>query len=342
MILPPRLRPGRCKPRCWRGWPGCRGGGGRGPLPGRAAAPGTGAARRPRPRTGRSSTRCARGWPGCRGGGGREPAPGRAAAPGTGAARRPRPRTGRSKPRCCARVVRVSGWRGPRTCSTSGSSSRYRRSAPAASPHWPVQYAMLLRAVRVSGWRGPKASSRPGSSSRNRRSARSRIPALAGPAGDVAAGGQGVGVAGAENLHPGRAAAPGTGAARAAASPPWPVQRAMLPRVVRVVGVAGAEDLLHGRAAAPGTGAARRPRPRTRRSSGRGGRGRSGWWGGGGRAPAPCRAAAPGTGAARPQSPDSPVQLATLARVVRVSGWRGPWMRVRRSSSCWPWARAWR
>ena len=92
------------------------------------------------------------------------------------------------------RVVRVSGWSGPRTRSWSGSSSWNSRSASAGCPHSPVQDAMLLRVVRVSGWSGPRTRSRSGSSSWNSRSASAGSPHSPGPGGDVAAGGQGVGM----------------------------------------------------------------------------------------------------------------------------------------------------
>ena len=143
----PGTRPSRR--RCCRGWSGCRGGRGRGPAPGRAAAPGTAAAPPPRPRTRPSRPRCCCGWSGCRGGRGRGPAPGRAAAPGTAAAPPPHPRTRPVQTAMLPRVVRVSGWSGPRTRSWSGSSSWNRRSASAASPHSPGPVRDVAR-----GWSG--------------------------------------------------------------------------------------------------------------------------------------------------------------------------------------------
>ena len=69
----------------------------------------------------------------------------------------------------------------------------YRASAPAASPHSPVQCAMLLLVVSVWGWPGPRTRSRSGSSAVNRTSA----PALPRQDRDVVPSGQDLGVVGA-------------------------------------------------------------------------------------------------------------------------------------------------
>ena len=74
------------------------------------------------------------------------------------------------------------------------------RAAPAGSPTCPVQYATLLRVVRVSGWSGPSTRSRSVSSCSERGGRAGRVPRLPAPVGEVVAGGQGVGVVGAE--HP--------------------------------------------------------------------------------------------------------------------------------------------
>ena len=135
------------------------------------------------------------------------------------------------------RVVRVSGWSGPRTRSWSGSSAVNSCRRLRASPACPVQSAMLLRVVRVSGWSGPRTRSWSGSSAVNSAGA-AGVPGRARSSGDVAAGGQGAGVVGAEDpLLVGQQR--GEQRQRAAASPACPVQAAMLLRVVRVSGWSG-------------------------------------------------------------------------------------------------------
>jgi hypothetical protein len=54
-----------------------------------------------------------------------------------------------------ARVVRVLLWRGPRTCSTSGSISRQRRSAPAASPDSPSPIGNFVASFQDAGVEEP-------------------------------------------------------------------------------------------------------------------------------------------------------------------------------------------
>ena len=93
--------------------------------------------------------------------------------------------------------------------------------------------------VRVSGWSGPSTRSWSASSSVERGDGPGRVPGLAPPVGEVVAGGQGVGVVGAqdpqlvgEQLRRTRSTAP-------AGSPACPRQRARLLRVVRVSGWSG-------------------------------------------------------------------------------------------------------
>ena len=50
------------------------------------------------------------------------------------------------------RVIRVSGWSGPKTRSLSGSSSWTVAVPPYDPLHMPVQYAILPRVTRVPGW----------------------------------------------------------------------------------------------------------------------------------------------------------------------------------------------
>ena len=99
-------------------------------------------------------------------------------------------------------MVRVSGWSGPSTRSWSASSCSKAVAAPAASPACPRQQARLLRVVRVSGWSGPSTRSWSASSSSKAVAAPAAIPGLSAPVGEVAAGGQGVGVVGAEHPQP--------------------------------------------------------------------------------------------------------------------------------------------
>ena len=85
-----------------------------------------------------SSRRCCCGWSGCRGAPGQGRGSGRAADPEQAQRLRCVPALGRSSDAMLVRVARVSGWSGPRTRIRSGSSSRNRRSASAASPPSPV------------------------------------------------------------------------------------------------------------------------------------------------------------------------------------------------------------
>ena len=98
------------------------------------------------------------------------------------------------------RVASVSGWSGPSTRSRSGRSAWNSRSASRASPHSPVQWAMLLRVgerVRVVGAEHPL----PVRQERLEQPQRlGGVAGLAGPVGDVVAGGERVRVVGAE--HP--------------------------------------------------------------------------------------------------------------------------------------------
>ena len=125
---------------------------------------------------------------------------------------------------------------------------------------------MLLRVVRVSGWSGPRTRTWSGSSSWNRRSAPAGSPHSAGPARDVAADGQGVGVVRAQDPHLVGQQLPGTGAV------PRPGPRTRRSRTRCCCGWSGCRGgpgpgPAPGRAAAPGTGAAPPPDPRTCRSS---------------------------------------------------------------------------
>ena len=70
-------------------------------------------------------------------------------------------------------------------------------------PASPGQAARLLRVARVSGWSGPRTRCRSASSPVNSGDGLvGRVPGLARPAGEVVAGGQGVGVVGAEDPQP--------------------------------------------------------------------------------------------------------------------------------------------
>ena len=93
--------------------------------------------------------------------------------------------------------------------------------------------------VRVSGWSGPRTRRRSASRAANRSRAPGRVAGLPGPR-EVVAGGQGVGVVGAEDpLAVGEQG--GEQVAAPAGSPASPLHEARLPRVVRVSGMVGAK-----------------------------------------------------------------------------------------------------
>ena len=184
-----------------------------------------------------------------------------------------------------ARAVRVSGCSGPRTRSRTGSSAAYWSRAPAGSPASPVQRARLARAVRVSGCSGPRTRSTHGQQRGELVAGPGRIPRLPGPAGEVAAGGQGVRVLRAEDPLDARAAARRTGPGRRPRPPP-PRSRGRGWRGRSGCPGAPGRGPARARAAARRTGPGPRPDPPPPRSSGRGCRGRSGCPGAPGRGPA--------------------------------------------------------
>ena len=148
---------------------------------------------------GLSSQRCCRGWPGLRDGRGPGPGAGRAAAPGTAAARPRRLRARPSRRRCCRGWPGRRDGRGPGPGSGRAAAPGTAAARPAASPRSPVQPAMLPRVVRTSGWSGPRTRIWSGSSSWDRMQRARGVSALARPASDVAAGGQDVGMVGAQD-----------------------------------------------------------------------------------------------------------------------------------------------
>ena len=97
-----------------------------------------------------------------------------------------------------ARALRVSGWSGPSSRSRSAAT---RSSMAMASPVRPAsryEAARLPRAVRVSGWSGPSSRSRVGGDPLFDGDGLAGAPRLPVRGGQVAPGGEGVGVVGAE------------------------------------------------------------------------------------------------------------------------------------------------
>ena len=236
------------------------------------------------------------------------------------------------------RVAQVWRLSGPRTRSLVGSRAASRSWPPAASPARPVQRASSWRVARVLGWSKPRTRSLMGSRQANW----SRAPAaslLPGPEGEAVAGGQGVGMVGAENpLADGQ-----QGGEPVTGRRPHPLPGRSSGRVCG--GWPGCRDG-RGRGPARGWGAGPRngrgPRPHLPpgRSSGRG----CGGWSGcrGGRGP---NALADGQQggelvAGPAASPAFPVHRASWYRVARVSGCSGPGTRSRTGSRAANWSRA--
>ena len=192
-------------------------------------------------------------------------------------------------------------------CKTRAATHRqYNYWPPAGSPASPRQSARLPRVVRVSGWSGPSTRSWSASSCLERGGGAGRVPGLAPPVGEVAAGGQGVGVVGAEHPQLVGEQLPRTRRRRRPGPRPAPASRR---------GCCGWSGCRGGRGRAPAAGrraaasnaAAAPAGPRPRPASGRGCGGWSGCRGGRGRAPAAGRRAAASNAAAAPAaSPASP------------------------------------
>ena len=205
----------------------------------------------------------------------------------------------------------------------TGARAVYWSRAAAASPAFSVAETRLLRAIRVAGCSGPSTRSMTGTQLGEQVAGGGGVPRLPRRLGQVVAGGQGIGVLGAEHpLHDGR-----QGRVLVAGGGGVPRLQRRLGQVVaggQGVGVLGAADPLHdedqGRALVAGGGGV----PRLQRRLGQvvaGCQGIGCSW--------PSTRSMTGTSAvhwsrAAAASPASSVAWASMLRAARVSGCSGP------------------
>ena len=96
------------------------------------------------------------------------------------------------------RAARVSGWSGPRSRSGSAATCSWTAMASPVRPADRYEKARLSRAARVSGWSGPRSRSRVGGDLFLDGDGLAGAPCQPVRGGQVAPGGEGVGVLGAE------------------------------------------------------------------------------------------------------------------------------------------------